>query len=120
VSLRMTLSEDLARLMGDTVQEVPTTLGTDIVLSVLSSVGPSITIVTTSVFSSGAFRAALRRWCSQREEPVRFSGVSGRNRLSIDLDEHTAEEMADEVSRIVAKFIATPPDAAAGPVAKNP
>lgn len=117
--MRMTLSEDLARSMGDIVQEVPTTLGADIVLSVLSSVGPSITIVTTSVFSSGAFRAALRRWCSQGEEPLRFSGVVGRNRLSIELDERTAEQMADEVSGIVAKFIATHPDGAAGSAGKS-
>jgi hypothetical protein len=116
----MKLSEDLGRLMGEAVEEVPSTLGTDVVLSVLSAVGPSITIVTTSVFSSGAFRAALRRWCSQRDEPVRFSAVNGSNRLTIDLDEHTAKEMADEVSGIYAKFIATLPDGAAGPVPKNP
>jgi hypothetical protein len=120
VILKMKLSKGLVEELGETVEQVPTSMGVDVVVAVIGALSPSLTIVTTSLFSPDAFRQALRRWCKRTEEPVRFVGEFGRNKISIDLDNRTASEMAAEVSEIVAKFIATHPSEAARSTSKTP
>jgi hypothetical protein len=116
--LKMTLPKDLAEELGESVEQVPTHLG-DIALSLIT-VNPSLTIVTTSLFSAEAFRVALHHWLRRNKERVRFSGEFGRNKLSIDCDERAAAEMADELAEVVAKFLATHPDRAAPPTSIKP
>lgn len=116
----MTLSRDLVKELGEAVEQVPTTMGTEAVLAVVSALGPSITIVTTRVFSPGTFRDALHRWCRRSLGPVHISGERGESKFSFVLDERTAPEMAVEAAQFVAKFLATQPGAVSGPTSKQP
>jgi hypothetical protein len=120
VTLKMTLSRDLVKELGEAVQQVPTPMGTDVVLAVVSALGPSLTVVTTSLFSPETFRAALHHWCKHSRKPVHVSAQVGADSISIILDERTAPEMATVVSAVVAKFLATHPDAAGGSAPKKP
>jgi hypothetical protein len=117
--LRMTLSEDLVEELGEAVEQVPTPMGADVVLAVVSALGPSLTIVTTRLFSPETFRVALRRWCKHSQAPVQLSARIGGSSISFEFDERTGPEMATEVSRVFAKFLATHPDGAAGSTSKT-
>jgi hypothetical protein len=113
----MTLSQDLVEELGEAVEQVPTPMGTDVALAVVSALGPSLTIATTALFSPVAFRDALHRWCSHSPGPVHISGERGGSKFSFDLDERTAAVMAPELAEFVAKFPATHPD---GPADQHP
>jgi hypothetical protein len=120
MTLKMKLSRDLAEELGDAVEQVPTHMGTDAVLAVVSALGPSLTVVTTSLFSPETFHNALHRWCKDSRKPVHVSAQVGANSISIDIDERTAPEMATVVAAVVAKFVATHPDAPASSTPKKP
>jgi hypothetical protein len=120
VTLKMTLSRDLVKELGEAVQQVPTHMGTDVVLTVVSALGPSLTVVTTTLFSSETFREALHLWCKHSRKPVQVSAQVGVDSISIVLDERTAPEMATVVSAVVAKFLATHPDAVGGSAPTKP
>ena len=111
---KMTLSKDLANELGEAVEEIPTTMGTDIALAIVSALGPSITIATTSLFSSEVFRHALHRWCKHSQDAIHISLGTPASKISIDLDEGTAPQMAQEVAEIITKFIAIHPGGTAG------
>lgn len=108
MALTMTLPEDLAEELGEIVERTPASMGPDIVLSVVSALGPSVTIVTTALFSCEAFRLKLLHWCKHRrdQDPVCFIAKSPDIRVSIELDERTAGEMSEEISKFMAKLIA--------------
>ncbi len=110
--MQMTLSEDLVKELGEAVERVPTTMGTDIVLAVVSAVGPSLTIVTTRFFSPETFRDALHRWCGNKNRlgPVHISGERRGSKFLLDLDECTAAEMGPKVAEFVAEFLEIHPD----------
>jgi hypothetical protein len=106
----MTLSQDLVEELGEAVEQIPTPMGTDVVLAVVSALGPSLTIATTALFSPVAFRDALHHWCKHSPGPVHISARRGRSKVIIDLPDPTAAVMAPEVADFVAKFLATHPD----------
>jgi len=120
VTLKMTLSRDLVKELGETVEQVPTPMGADVVLAVVSALGPSLTIATTRFFSLDTFRDALHRWCKRSLGPVRISGERGESKFSFVFDENTAPEMATEAAQFVAKFLATQPGALGGSTSKKP
>jgi hypothetical protein len=107
----MTLSRDLVKELGEAVEQVPTPMGTEVALAVVSALGPSITIVTTRFFSPDIFRDALHRWCKRSLGSVHISGERGESKFSIILDERAAAETAVEAAQFVAKFLATQPGA---------
>ena len=41
MTLKMTLSRDLVKELGETVEQVPTPMGAEVVLAVVSALGPS-------------------------------------------------------------------------------
>jgi hypothetical protein len=106
----MTLSQDLVEELGEAVEQVPTSMGADIVVAVVSAVGPSLTIITTSLFSPDSFRGALHRWCGHSPVPVHLAGERRGSKFSFDLDERTAPEMAAAAAEFVARFLETHPD----------
>jgi hypothetical protein len=110
MTLKMTLSQDLVEELGEAVKQIPTPMGADIVVAVVSAVGPSLTIVTTRFFSPDSFRDALHRWCSHSPVPVHLSGERRGSKFSFDLDERTAPEMASQAAEFVARFLETHPD----------
>jgi len=120
VTLKMTLSRDLVKELGEAVEQVPTPLGTGEVLAVVSALGPSLTIVTTRFFSLDTFRDALHRWCRHSLGPVRISGERGESEFLFVLDERTAPEVAIEAAQFVAKFLGTQPGAVGGSTSKKP
>lgn len=120
MTLKMTLSRDLVKELGEAVQQVPTHMGADVVLTVVSALGPSLTVVTTTLFSSETFRDALHLWCKHSRKPVQVSAQVGADSISIVLNERTAPEMATVVSAVVAKFLATHPDAVSGSAPTKP
>jgi hypothetical protein len=120
VTLKMTLSRDLVKELGAAVQPVPTHMGPDVALAVVSALGPSLTVVTTTLFSSETFREALHRWCKHSRKPFHISAQVGPDSISIDLGERAAPEMAAVVSAVVAKFLAIHPDAAGGSAPTKP
>lgn len=120
MTLKMTLSRDLVKDLGEAVEQVPTPLGTEVVLAVMSALGPSLTIVTTRFFSLDIFRDALHRWCRRSPGPVHISGECGESKFSFVFDERTAPEMATEAAQFVAKFLATQPGTVGGSTPKKP
>lgn len=110
MNLKMTLSQDLVEELGEAVEQVPTAMGTDAALAIVSALGPSLTIVTTKFFSPEAFRNALQRWCRNSSEPIHISGERRGSKFSIDLDDRTAPEMALQTAEFVARFLAALPD----------
>lgn len=120
MTLKMTLSRDLVKELGEAVEQVPTPMGTEVVLAVVSALGPSITIATTRFFSPDTFRDALHRWCRRSLGSVHISGERGESKFSFVLDERTAPEMAVEAAQFVVKFLATQPGVVGGSTSKNP
>jgi hypothetical protein len=109
MTLRMTVSEGLAEQMGQIAEQVPSSLGIDIALSIFT-LGPSVTVVTTNLFTSEAFRIVLHRWCKHVSEPTSVTLKAGRDKISLDLDECTANKMAPEISGLISKFIEVHPE----------
>ena len=118
--MKMTLSRDLVKELGEAVEQVPTPMGAEVVLAVVSALGPSLTVVTTKFFSLDTFRDALHSWFGRSLGPVRISGERGESKFSFVLDERTAPEVAIEAAQFVAKFLATQPGAVGGSTAKKP
>ena len=110
MTLKMTLSQDLVEELGEAVEQVPTVLGADMALAIVSALGPSLTIVATRFFSPEAFRNALHRWCRNSSEPVHISGERRGSKFSIDLDDRTAPDMALQTAEFVTRFLTSLPD----------
>ena len=110
MTLKMTLSQDLVEELGDAVEQVPTAMGADTALAIVSALGPSLTIVTTRFFSPEAFRDALHRWCRNSSGPIHLSGERRGSRFSIDLDDRTASDLALPATEFATRFFATLPD----------
>lgn len=118
--LKMTLSRDLVEKLGDAVEQVPTPMGTDIVLAVVSALGPSVTIVTTRFFSPETFRDALHRWCRDSPGPVHISGERRGSKFTFDLDERTLTEMGPKAAEFAATFLAVLPGGPGGSTSVKP
>lgn len=121
MTLKMTLPRDLVKELGEAVEQVPTRMGTEVVvLGVMSALGPSLTIVTTRFFSPDIFRVALHRWCKRSLGRVRISGEHDGSTFSFDLDERAAPEMVREAAEFAVKFLPTHPDVVTGSTSKKP
>lgn len=118
--MKMTLSEDLASPLGDGVEQVATSMGMDVALSIISSLGPSITVITTSLFSSENFRDTLHHWCKSSKGRIRIIGKKNGETLNLVLEERTANNMAPEIAEVVTKFIADSPNEPAMPALPKP
>lgn len=121
MTLKMTLSRDLVKELGEAVEQVPTPMGAEeLVLAVVSALGPSLTVVTTRFFSLDTFRDALHSWFGRSLGPVRISGERGESKFVLVLDERTAPEVAIEAAQFVAKFLAAQPGPVGGSTSKKP
>jgi hypothetical protein len=119
VTLKMTLSEDLARQMDQITEEVPTSMGIDMPVSIVT-LGPSVTVATTSLFTYEAFRGVLHHWFKHTRGPVSIALKDGRSRVSFELERHKANYLATEISEVVTKFIQAQPDKATSSTQGSP
>ena len=110
VTRRMTLPEDLARQMDQMVQEVPTEMGIQMAISIVT-LEPSVTVAVTSLFTYEAFRSVLHRWFKHTRAPVvSLTLKDGKSELSFKVERAKANNLALEMGDVVTKFIQPQPD----------
>ena len=119
MTLKMTLPEDLAMQMDQIAEEVPTSMGIDMAVSIVT-LGPSVTVATTSLFTYEVFRGILNHWFKHTKGPVSITLKDGRSKVSFELDRLKANELATGISEVVTKFIQAQPDKATSSTQGSP
>jgi hypothetical protein len=103
----MVVAEDLLQeLETDSYEPVAAhmSLGDDVV-TVINTIGAALTVVTTGVFSVGAFADILKRWLGRQDDPVRITYKHAGESVTLNLSPETARDAAPEIVELLAKLV---------------